>query len=108
MGLSSYSFIKILSIVLGIASIGPTIVSLEKFMNEHGFNTLRTIQKNMKQQKEISNQLMSEMEQNDFVSLDDSSNENKLNDKQTQNIPTMNESESRSRYDSFYKLKKPK
>lgn len=107
-------------------------------MNEHGFNTLRTIQKNMKQQKEISNQLMSEMEQNDFVSLDDSSNENKehsksktlsdgdddddsfnmdgddgyvrnkLNDKQTQNIPTMNESESRSRYDSFYKLKKPK
>ena len=106
-------------------------------MNEHGFNTLKTIQKNMEQKKETSTQLMAEMEsQNDFISLDDSITQNreemkaesdeddddefnmddgddgyvrnKLNEQQAQSIPAMDEMESRSRYDSFYKLKRPK
>ena len=166
--LKSYSIIKIISVTLGILSIGPTIVSLEKFMNEHAQGTMQKIQKNMEQQKEISNQLMQEIEQNAFMSFEDEENENNENNEHDENngndinnnnaqlehenvngsiqngngggggdsdsddgfdldgdvddgyirnkldpqhslsMPTMNETESQSRYDSYYKLKKPK
>lgn len=158
--LESYSFIKILSVSLGIISIGPTIVGLVKFMNENGQETLQTIQKNMDKQKEISNKLMEEIEQNAFISFEDQEDEqngddqinnnenghsllqqpsisevsqngnmggdsdsddgfdldgdvddgyirNKI-DPQHSNTRKMSETESQSRYDSYYKLKKPK
>eukprot|EP01083_Nonionella_stella_P007888 22696_1 len=129
--LESYSAIKIISISLGILSIGPTIVSLEKFMNEHAQSTLKTIKKNMKQQKEVSKQLMADVEDNAFIAFEDEEEtkkehhesdsdddgfdldaddgyaRNQLDHKQSASIPAMNETESRSRYDTYYKLKKP-
>ena len=81
--IESYSSIKILSVLIGVFSIGPTIVSLEKFMNEHAAGTLQTIQKNMEQQKEISNQLMTELEQNAFMPFEQQ--ENDKNDKNDNN-----------------------
>ena len=154
--LESYSLIKILSVIFGILSIGPTVVGLVKFMNEHAQGTLLTIQKNMDKQKEISNKLMEEIEQNAFVSFDDELNvkgndgvhsatdpihlnmmvkngtiqnggddsdsddgfdldtdiddgyiRNKIDPQHSKSMPIMDETESQSRYDSYYKLKKP-
>eukprot|EP01084_Bolivina_argentea_P270200 459388_1 len=157
--IDSYSPIKITSVLIGILSIGPTIVSLEKFINEHAQSALQTIQRNMEQQKSVTNQLMAEIAENAFMPYDepnssqsinnnhsiveqrsidtnDMNNNNNYNnmsddesddgfdldsgyddgyirnkidpEQEKKSRPKMDEIESQSRYDSYYKLKKPK
>ena len=51
---ASYSAIKLLSVAVSILSLGPSIVSLEKFMNEHAHSTLQRIQNNMNLQRDTA------------------------------------------------------
>lgn len=79
--MSAYSTAKIISISVGILSIGPTIVSLDKFMNEHAQGTLQQINNTVQKRKETENGLNGKLsmqssvtstDQTNFVSFDDS------------------------------------